>query len=297
MHMFRIVILLAVAMVSLSSVFVVEEGYRGIVIQFGKVQRDAETDAVIIYEPGIHFKTPLFAKTRILEARIQTLDDSPGRFVTGEKKDLIVDYFVKWKIDEFAKFYLATQGNKMNAETLLRSKINNGLRAEFGQRTIQQIVSGQRTELLEEALQQVAESAKTLGVKVLDVRVKQINLPQEISESIYQRMRAERQAVAREHRSEGKEKAEFIKAEVDAKVTVMNAEASRKSLTLRGEGDAEAAKIYADTFNKAPEFYAFYRSLEAYKKSFNNKSDVLVIDPDSDFFNYMKSTELSSKKK
>lgn len=296
MNMFRIVIILLLLLTSLSSLFVVEEGYRGIVIQFGKVQRDSTTDEVVIYEPGIHFKTPFVAKARILQARIQTLDDKPGRFVTGEKKDLIVDYFVKWEIDEFAKYYLATRGNSTNAESLLRSKINNGLRAEFGQRTIQQIVSGQRTELLEEALQQVAESAKTLGVKVLDVRVKQINLPQEISESIYLRMRAERKAVAREHRSQGKEKAEFIKAEVDAKVTVMNAEAKRKSLTLRGEGDAEAAKIYADTFNKAPQFYAFYRSLEAYKKSFNSKSDVLVIDPDSDFFNFMKSTSFDNSK-
>lgn len=297
MNMFRIVIVLIVGLISLSSVFFVHEGHRGIVIQFGKVQRDSTTDEVIIYEPGIHFKTPIFAKALELQARIQTLDDNPGRFVTGEKKDLIVDYFVKWKIDEFAKFYLATRGNTTSAESLLRAKINNGLRAEFGQRNIQQIVSGQRTELLEEALQQVAESAKTLGVKVIDVRVKQINLPDEISESIYQRMRAGRQAVAREHRSEGKEKAEFIKAEIDAKVTVMRAEANRKSLTLRGEGDAEAAKIYADAFNQAPEFYAFYRSLEAYKKSFNNKSDVLVVDPDSDFFNYMKSTDLSTKKK
>lgn len=287
MRNFSTILLIVAVLMSFSSVFVVTEGQRAIVLLFSKVQKDSDDNAVV-YGPGLHFKVPFFSQVRRLDARIQTLDGSPDRFVTSEKKDLIVDSFVKWRVNDFSSYYLRARGDKQYAETLLKQKVNNGLRTNFGNRTIKEIVSGERSELMEEALVQASESAKELGIEVLDVRVKQINLPNEVSESIFRRMRAERTAVAKEHRSEGQEKAETIRAEVDRRVTVMLADAERNARSVRGEGDATAAKIYADAYNKDAEFFGFVRSLEAYKKTFNNKGDVMVLSPDSEFFDYMK---------
>ncbi|GAC25895.1 membrane protease subunit HflC [Paraglaciecola mesophila KMM 241] len=289
MKNFLIVIIIALGALVLSSLFVVDEGEKAIVIQFGKVQRDSDSGETVVFEPGLHFKLPLIDRVITLDARIQTLDEVADRFVTSEKKDLIVDLYVKWKIKDFAKYYLATGGFKDNAEILLQQKVNNGLRSEFGTRTISQIVSGERSELMDEAMAQASDSSDELGIEIVDVRVKQINLPLEVRNYIFQRMRTERDAVAREHRSEGKEKAEFIKANMDAKVTVMLADAERNARKLRGEGDAKAAEIYAKTYTKDAEFYNFLRSMDAYKNSFSNKQDVIVLEPDSDFFKYMKS--------
>jgi len=269
------------------SLFAVKEGERAIVIQFGKVQRDDATGDTRVFEPGLHFKLPFIDSVRHLDARIQTLDGTPDRFVTSEKKDLIVDSYVKWRIDDFARYYLSTGGNKLQAEALLKQKVNNGLRSEFGTRTIAQIVSGERSALMNQAMEQASTSSDELGIEIVDVRVKQINLPTEVSNSIFQRMRAERAAVAREHRSEGQEQAEVIKANIDAKVTVMLADAERNARQLRGEGDALAAQIYADAYSQNAGFYSFLRSMDAYKQSFNSKQDVMVIAPDSDFFKYM----------
>lgn len=288
MGRFGLIIAAVLLVVGISSVFVVNEGERAIVSRFGKVMK--VDDQTKVFAPGIHLKIPVIDKIRYLDARIQTLDGAADRFVTSEKKDLMVDSYVKWRISDFAKYYLSTNGGiKANAESLLQRKINNDLRTEFGRRTIKEIVSGSRDELQMDALKNAAESAKDLGIEVVDVRVKQINLPANVSNSIYQRMRAERQAVAKEHRAEGKEQAEIIRATTDANVEVQIAEAQRKALTVRGEGDALAAKIYADAYSKDPEFYAFLRSLEAYRESFNNNSDVMVLEPDSEFFRYMKS--------
>jgi len=287
MKNFSLVILLAAVVLCFSSVFVVPEGQKAIVMLFSKVQKDDSGEA-IVYNPGLQFKVPFFSQVRRIDARIQTLDGAPDRFVTSEKKDLIVDSFVKWRVSDFSAFYLRARGDKQYAETLLEQKVNNGLRTNFGTRTIREIVSGERSELMEEALVQASESAQELGIEVLDVRVKQINLPSEVSNSIYQRMRAERAAVAKEHRSEGQEKAETIRAEVDRRVTVMLADAERNARSVRGQGDAEAAAIYADAYNKDAEFFSFVRSLEAYKKTFKDKQDVMVLSPDSDFFKYMK---------
>ena len=269
------------------SLFAVKEGERAIVIQFGKVQRDDATGETRVFEPGLHFKLPFIDSVRHLDARIQTLDGTPDRFVTSEKKDLIVDSYVKWRIEDFARYYLSTGGNKLQAEALLKQKVNNGLRSEFGTRTIAQIVSGERSALMNQAMEQASTSSDELGIEIVDVRVKQINLPTEVSNSIFQRMRAERAAVAREHRLEGQEQAEVIKANIDAKVTVMLADAERNARQLRGEGDAIAAQIYADAYSKNADFYSFLRSMDAYKQSFNSKQDVMVIAPDSDFFKYM----------
>jgi membrane protease subunit HflC len=287
MRNFSSILLIVAVLMSFSSVFVVKEGQRAIVLLFSKVQKDSE-DTAVVYGPGLHFKVPFFSQVKQLDARIQTLDGAPDRFVTSEKKDLIVDSFVKWRVNDFSAYYLRARGDKQYAETLLKQKVNNGLRTNFGNRTIKEIVSGERSELMEEALVQASESATELGIEVLDVRVKQINLPNEVSESIFRRMRAERTAVAKEHRSEGQEKAETIRAEVDRRVTVMLADAERNARSVRGGGDATAAKIYADAYNKDAEFFGFVRSLEAYKKTFNNKGDVMVLSPDSEFFDYMK---------
>ncbi|WP_421211073.1 protease modulator HflC [Aeromonas enteropelogenes] len=276
------------AMVCFSSVFIVDEGQKGIVVQFGKVKR-VDSGEPRLYEPGLHFKVPLIDQVRKMDARIQTIDSQADRFVTSEKKDLIIDSYVKWKIEDFSKYYLATGGgNKLQAEDLLKRKINNGLRSEIGNRTIKDIVSGERSTVMEDALKKMARSSE-LGIKVVDVRIKQINLPVEVSNSIYQRMRAERTAVAREHRSQGREKAEILRADIDRKVTVMIADAESNARQLRGEGDAEAAKIYADSYKKDPEFFSFVRSMEAYRKSFSGGNELMVLKPDSEFFRYLKS--------
>lgn len=283
------IIIVLLLLLGYGAVFVVNEGTRAIKITFGKVAAEADGKATI-YEPGLHWKLPLFDRIQPLDARIQTLDEQSDRFVTSEKEDLIVDSYVKWRIEDFGRYYLSTGGNKLQAETLLKQKVNNGLRAEFGTRTIQQIVSGERSELMDSAMSQASSSSDELGIRIVDVRVKQINLPTEISNSIFNRMRAERAAAAREYRSEGKEQGEIIKANIDARVEIMLADAERNARQLRGEGDAQAAQIYAQTFNKNPEFYSFLRSMDAYRASFNSKQDVLVIEPDSDFFRYLNSS-------
>ncbi len=270
----------------LSSVFIVEEGQRSILFQFSKVQRTTD-GSVQVFEPGLHFKLPLVEKVRHLDAKVQTLENPGDRFVTSEKKDLLVDSYVKWRISDFGKYYLATQGQLERAETLLRQYINNGLRTEFGSRTIVQIVSGERSALMKNAMEQAAKGAEELGIEVLDVRVKKINLPDSISSNIYQRMRAERIAVAKEHRARGMEEAEKKRSDIDAKVSIMLADAQRNSRSLRGEGDAEAAKIYAGAYGKNADFFTFLRSMEAYRNSFTNKSDVIIVQPDNEFFRLM----------
>ena len=282
-----IAIIVILGVLASGSLFVVKEGNRAIVIQFGKVQKDSGTEITKVFAPGLYFKVPFIDTVRHLDARVQTLDDAPDRFVTSEKKDLIVDSYVKWRINDFERYYLSTGGNRLQAEALLKQKVNNGLRSEFGTRTIPQIVSGERSELMNEAMEQASESSDELGIEIVDVRVKQINLPLEVSNSIFQRMRAERAAVAREHRSEGQEQADMIRADMDARVTIMLADAERKARQLRGQGDAEAASIYANTYSKNPEFYSFLRSMDAYRSSFNSKQDILIVDPSSDFFNYL----------
>ncbi|MCK5817645.1 MAG: protease modulator HflC [Psychromonas sp.] len=282
----KILILVVLCIVVLSSsTFVINEGNRGIVMRFSKIKRGADK-IPLIYKPGLYFKIPFIDTVRSLDARIQTLDDKADRFVTSEKKDLIIDSYVKWKIDNFASYYLATGGNILQAEALLKRKINNGLRSEIGSNTIQDIVSGKRGLVMEQALKRMARSSE-LGIKVVDVRIKKINLPDEVSTSIYKRMRAERTAVAKEHRSQGREKSEIIRAQIDRKVSVMLATANKAAIQARGQGDAQASRIYANAYGKAPKFYSFLRSMRAYEASFSNKSDVLVLSPHSEFFKYL----------
>lgn len=284
-------VLSVVAFILFQSVVVVQEGQRGIMLRFNKVHRDAD-NKVIVYEPGLHFKVPVIDQLKTLDARIQTLDGQEDRFVTVEKKDLLVDSYVKWKISDFGQFYTSTGGDTQKASTLLQRKVNDRLRSEIGSRTIKDIVSGSRGELMagaQKALNDGEDGAERLGIEVVDVRVKQINLPNEVSVSIYQRMQAERAAVAREHRSQGEEKAEFIRADVDKKVVLILANANKTAEELKGQGDAEAAKIYAEAFKQEPEFYSFVRSLKAYEESFAaGSNNMMLLKPDSEFFRFMK---------
>ncbi|AIK90033.1 protease modulator HflC [Glaesserella parasuis] len=284
-------VLSVVAFIIFQSVVVVQEGQRGIMLRFNKVHRDAD-NKVIVYEPGLHFKVPVIDQLKTLDARIQTLDGQEDRFVTVEKKDLLVDSYVKWKISDFGQFYTSTGGDTQKASTLLQRKVNDRLRSEIGSRTIKDIVSGSRGELMagaQKALNDGEDGAERLGIEVVDVRVKQINLPNEVSASIYQRMQAERAAVAREHRSQGEEKAEFIRADVDKKVVLILANANKTAEELKGQGDAEAAKIYAEAFKQEPEFYSFVRSLKAYEESFAaGSNNMMLLKPDSEFFRFMK---------
>ncbi|EMN7335347.1 protease modulator HflC [Vibrio vulnificus] len=317
MRKLMIPVLVLVLATLLMSLFVIPEGERGIVVRFGRVLKDTN-DVTRVYEPGLHFKMPLFDRVRTLDARIQTMDGRSDRFVTSEKKDVIIDSYVKWRIEDFGRYYLATGGgNTLTAEALLERKVTDILRAEIGAREIKQIVSGPRngdvlpesvtsaevsTEAARQALEidgerdlimsnvlkDTRESAmKDLGVRVVDFRMKKINLPDEISESIYRRMRAERESVARKHRSQGREKAEVIRAQAELEVATILAEADKTARVTRGEADAKAAKIYSDSYSKDPEFFSFMRSLKAYEKSFGTKSDILVLDPKSEFFQYM----------
>jgi len=287
MKRFGLILVGVIVLFAYSSLYVVFEGQRAIKLRFAAVLKD-NAGSTAVYGPGLRFKVPFIDKVRILDARIQTLDGEPDRFVTSEKKDLIVDSYVKWRIKDFSTYYLRTGGgNKRNAENLLKQKVSDGLRNSFGTRTISEIVSGERSELMSEALKEASIKAEDIGIELVDMRVKQIELPQAVRSSIYQRMRAERQAVAKEHRSKGKEKSEVIRADIDAKVAIMLADADSKARIMRGDGDAQAAKIYADTYSQDPEFFSFLRSMDAYKKSFNGSRDMLVLKPDSDFFKYM----------
>ncbi|HDR1580003.1 TPA: protease modulator HflC [Pasteurella multocida] len=290
MRKFLTPVIVMIAAILYSSIVIVSEGTRGIMLRFSKVHRDAD-NKVVVYNPGLHFKIPFIDSIKILDARIRTLDGQADRFVTVEKKDLLVDSYVKWRISDFGRFYTATGGGDYaQASNLLRRKVNDRLRSETGSRTIKDIVSGTRGELMEgarKALNTGPDSTAELGIEVVDVRVKQINLPDEVSSSIYQRMRAERDAVAREHRSQGREKAAFIQADVDRKVTLILANANRTAQELRGSGDATAAKVFSDAFSQEPQFYSFLRSLKAYESSFANSDNMMILKPDSDFFRFM----------
>ena len=274
-----LVVLLAIVS---NSLYVVNERERAVLLKFGEV---VATDI----EPGLHFKIPVVNDVRRFESRLITLDSSPQRYLTAEKKALIVDSFVKWRVADAGKYYTATGGDEFSANSLLASRVDNGLRNKFGERTVYEVVSGERDALMAEITKELDEIAlNELGIHVLDVRVKGIDLPPEVSNAVFTRMSTEREREARDHRSRGRELAEGIEADADRQKTVIEANAYREAEQIRGEGDAVAAEIYANAFNQDPEFYAFYRSISAYKSSFAGKEDLLVIDPESDFFRYLK---------
>lgn len=307
--MYKLIVSLFFTLVmTYSSMFIIQEGQKGIVLRFGKVLRE-NNDQAIIFSPGLHFKLPFLEKVKTLDARTQTMDNQADRFVTKEKKDLIVDSYIKWRISDFSRYYLSTGGGDIfQAELLLKRKFSDRLRSEIGKLDVKDIVTDSRGRLTTDVRDTLnsgsvdldeefnkhnniseqknlinANSVAALGIEVVDVRIKQINLPIEVSDAIYNRMRAEREAVARSQRSQGQEEAEKLKASSDYKVVKTLAESQRQALAIRGEGEAEAAKLFANTFKKDPDFYSFIRSLRAYNKSFNQQ-DTMIINNDSYFF-------------
>jgi len=263
------------------SVFTVRESETAIRFRLGEI---VEAD----YQPGLHFKVPFINNIEKFDARVQTLDTDPERFLTVEKKNVMVDSFVKWRIGDVGLFYTRLLGDPSRANLRLDQIIKDGLRSEFSKRTLQDAVSGDRQQIMEVLSATASEEAQELGIEVLDVRIKRIDLPAEVSSSVFQRMRAERERVARDFRSRGAEAAERIQANADRQSTVILAEAFRDAESTRGEGDAKAAEIYANAYQQDPEFYSFYRSLNAYRNSLSNEDNVLVLEPDSDFFQYFK---------
>ena len=265
-----------------NSVFVISETQRGVLLKFGEV---VNSDL----EPGLHFKIPFVDSVRKFDGRILTVDSTPERFFTQEQKQLIVDSYAKFRVIDTAKYYTATSGEEFRAAALLSQRINDDLRNQVAGRSVQEVVSGERDQLMDAVKARLNETVLTeLGIEVIDVRVKKIDLPNEVSQSVYRRMNAEREKEARELRSEGKEIAEGMRAEADRKVTVIEAEAFRDAEIIRGDGDATATRIYAESFNRDPEFYAFIRSLNAYQETFANGGDIMLLQPDSQFFQYLR---------
>ncbi|MDQ3563577.1 MAG: protease modulator HflC [Pseudomonadota bacterium] len=277
-----IVSLVLIAIIGWFSLFTVDQREYAILFRFQEIQRSD-------YEPGLHFMIPVVNTVLKFPKRLMYLESEPLRFLTKEKKDVIVDSFVKWKIEDVETFYKRTRGDETIARELLFQQINDSLRGEFGKRTVQEVVAGHRGDVTKIVTATVREKGFGLGVRVVDVRTKRINLPEEVSSAVYDRMRAERQRAARQLRSEGAEAAERIRAAADRDRTVILAEAYREAEQTRGEGDAKSAETYAGGYGRNEEFYSFYRSLNAYKKSFGKNQDILLLDPTSDFFNYFKS--------
>ena len=277
-------VLVALLLLASSSLYIVDQRQQAILFQLGEVV-DVKT------APGLYFKIPLAQNVRYFDSRILTMDTAePERFITSEKKNVLVDLFVKWRIVDVKQYYVSVRGDEMLAQTRLAQTVNSSLRDEFGNRTVHDVVSGERDKIMEIMRQKADADARKIGVEVVDVRLKRVDLPQEVSESVYRRMEAERKRVANELRSTGSAESEKIRADADRQREVILAEAYRKAQEVKGEGDAKASAIYAGAFQANPEFYAFYRSMDAYKQSFKNKGDMLVLEPTSEFFKYIKNS-------
>lgn len=274
-------LLVVLAAAAYLSMYTIDETEVGVKFQFGRM---VETDI----EPGLHFKIPIAHTVRQFDRRIRTLDEEPSRFLTSEQKNVIVDAFVKWRIDDAARFYVTVGGEPSRANQRLSEIIRSGLRTEFGKRTIQEVISGERSRIMTILTEQTIEGAQSLGVKVVDVKLQRIDLPNDVTESVYRRMAAEREQVARDFRARGAEAAERVRADADRQRTVILAEAYRDAEQLRGQGDARAAETYAQAYQQDPEFFSFYRSLAAYRRTFNSEDDLLLMSPDSAFFRYWK---------
>ncbi len=275
-----LVLVLVIVVIASQSLYRVHETERAILLQFGSmVQSDVE--------PGLHFKIPIAQEAKLFDARVLTLDSNAETYYTLEKKPLIVDSFVKWRVADVGIFYESTSFDILRAERLLQERVNEGLRNQISRRDMHEVISGARDQLMGELLEDLDGVMRGYGVEVIDVRVKRIDLPTEVSSSVYERMNSERQIEARQFRAEGQEQSLAIRAGADREAVVIEAEAYRESEDLRGDGDASSAAIYASAFNKDPEFYEFYRSMNAYVKVFSNKSDLLILDPNSEFFKFL----------
>lgn len=271
------------------SIFVVDQRQTAIVLQLGELVGEKT-------EPGLYFKMPLVQNVRFFDSRILTMDSvEPERFITAEKKNVMVDSFVKWRIDNVKQYYISVRGDEQVAQTRLMQTVNSIMREEFGKRSVSDVVSGERDKIMEVLREKADADARKIGVQVMDVRLKRVDYPMEISDSVYRRMDAERKRVANELRATGNAESEKIRADADRQREVILANAYRDAQKIKGDGDAKASALYAAAFGRNAEFYAFYRSMEAYKQSFKNKSDVMVIDPSSSFFKYLKSSSKAAK--
>jgi len=274
-------IAVVLALVS-SALFTVDQRQNAMVFRLGEITS-------VKSEPGLYWKLPIIEDVRFYDARIHTVDtEEPERFLTSEKKNVLVDSFIKWRIVDVKQYYISVGGDERRARDRLNKTVNDSLRAEFGKRTVYQVISGERDEIMELMREKVDVDARKIGVEVLDVRLKRVDLTQEISEAVYRRMEAERKRVANELRSTGFAESEKIRADADREREIIIAEAYRDAQQIKGDGDARAAAIYAGAFKKNPDFYSFYKSLEAYKQTFSDKSDILVVEPESPFFKHMK---------
>ena len=276
--------LLFLGVLASMTLFTVDQRQFAVVFQLGEVKE-------VISKPGLNYKWPMIQNVRFFDRRILTMDTpEPERFITAEKKNVLVDHFVKWRIIDPKLYYISVAGDEARARIRLLQTVNSGLREEFGRRTVHDVVSGARDQIMEDMRTRADEDARKIGVQILDVRLKRVELPSEVSESVYRRMEAERKRVANELRSQGAAIAEKIRADADRQREVIIAEAYRDAQQTKGAGDAKATAAYAQAFGQDPEFYSFYRSLEAYRQSFANKSDVMVVDPSSEFFKFMKNS-------
>jgi membrane protease subunit HflC len=278
-----VAVVVALAFLASGSMFTVDQRQHAIVFQFEEVKD-------VVTTPGLHFKWPLIQRVRAFDMRILTFDDAePLRFITSEKKPVLVDSFVKWRIVDVKQYFVSVQGDELRAATRLKQTISGGLQNEFNKRTVHEVVSGERDQIMESVREKAdAELQRDLGVQLVDVRLKRVDLPQEVSESVYRRMEAERKRIANELRSTGSAEGERIRADADRQREVVLAEAYRDAQRVKGDGDAKSASIYAQAFSQNPEFYSFYRSMEAYRSSFRGKNDLLLIEPNSDFFRYLR---------
>ena len=279
----RLVVVFLTLLILLSlSTFTVDQREHAVVFRLGEI-------VSVKANPGLYFKVPLVENVRFFDKRILTYDSSqPDRFITSEKKNVLVDSYIKWRITDPAKYYVSVNGDERQAERRLTQTVNDGLRAEFGKRTIQEVVSGERSEIMNIIKERADSDSRSIGIEILDVRIRRVDLPKEVSESVYQRMNAERKSVANELRSQGFAESETIRADAEKQRDIIITDAYREAQIIKGQGDAKASRIYAETFSKNPEFYDFYRSLEAYRKSFDGKDDIMVLDANSDFFKYLR---------
>lgn len=289
---FGFLALLVIIVIS-SSLFIVKEQQKGFVLRFSQVLKDSQGNPEV-YEPGIHVKIPFVDRIQLLDSRIQTFDGKADRITTADKTDLIVDTYVKWRISDYAQFYLRTQGSVDRANGFVDRFVDASTRARFGTRDIEELIYKDRDETIKEIKSEVASKTPELGIEVVDIQVKKVNYPDEIRGKVFQEMISERAEFASANRAEGSKEAEKIRSQTDSQTKIILAEADRKAREIRGQADAEAAKIYAETYNTNPEFYAFLRSLDAYRESFKSSDDVLVIKPDSEFFKYFKDAEGSN---
>jgi membrane protease subunit HflC len=277
-----IIVAVILVLVAVNSVYTVHETQRALLLRFGAVvQADLE--------PGIHFKLPIAESVKKFDGRVLTLDSNPETYYTLEKKPLIVDSFAKWRVTDVLKYYTASSGDERNAERILQERVSEGLRNQISRRDMHEVISGERDQLMQELTADLNSVMLTnVGVEVVDVRVKRIDLPTNVSESVYDRMNSEREIEARQYRAQGQEMALGIRADAERKTVVIGADAYNTAQQLRGDGDAKAAKLYAEAYERDPEFYEFYRSINAYTNVFDNKSDMLILDPNSEFFKYLK---------